>query len=1008
MGTKRSFDLNGLSVELLRIDESNIFSTLATESTLNNGFFIKPSTLVPGRGDISGYVLKSLNENGKVEWTDPSFLPNVSAKQSARVASTVPLDLNNPVFNVDGVALNEGDRVLLKDQVDTNENGIYTVDSSNFLIRSYDAEDGMISTGAYVFITQGVTNATTVWISTEYDSVFGDPITFTQVSGGGGGGTPGGLDTEVQFNNAGVFGGITGVTTSGSNLQFTDNTSLFFGTGNDFQAVFDSSDIIFTNNGPTSSVFYQLGSDSTATNFEIQNDSGLNIFTGYGNQEATIGSNLTVGGTFTSTNAETDITTAANVIYSASEMLNGIILRDPNGAPRSDTTDTAANIVASVHDAVVGSSYEFTVFNTADANESVTLLAGTDVTLDPNGVFVMDENESRTFKVVFTNVTPASEAVTVYSISSNGQGATGGAGGNPFEVQYNNAGVLGGISGVTTNGSTEFDFDDNVVLRFGSAQELQIVYDTTNSIVTSSSGDFVIDNTNTTGSTIFRLGSEEDTTDLQIQNASSGILVQVQGDGFIQQNILTNPIVEGTLVSASLTGIRCVSVQGDYVFFGTSAGLFGCVNVSDPINPTFVSSYNPVSANFDFILARAKYAFLTSLITSTFTIVNISDPSNLFTTGSITDINDLGAAQGFDISGDHAYVGASGRLTSVDISDPSVPTINSSLTSVSFNGQIVNVVVYGTYAYCLSSTNAFNIVNIADPSTMVIVGTLSDAVNLPTNAALSIRGNYVYVGCIDRITVLNVEDKTAPVLESAFVDAALSGVASIKLSGDYLYAISSSLETIVTVDISDPSSLSIVDSLAVGSFTFGFSLSLQGNYLYTQSQNDNSLHVIRLNGSSFTSSEIGNLSVRGDVNVTNNVNIQGYMNCRSGAQFNNALAVMSNMTVHDDFTSKGAFYTKSIHCYNKEVLQPIQIGSNGLHFIDTYNFAGCVECTDIGISEFELTIRNPFCHSHANVFVNSIGYQDDQIKILSIQDQQFTIRITLNSENVTIQYIIIG
>lgn len=39
-----------------------------------------------------------------------------------------------------------------------------------------------------------------------------------QTSGGGGGGTPGGNDTEVQYNNAGAFGGISGATTDGTTL----------------------------------------------------------------------------------------------------------------------------------------------------------------------------------------------------------------------------------------------------------------------------------------------------------------------------------------------------------------------------------------------------------------------------------------------------------------------------------------------------------------------------------------------------------------------------------------------------------------------------------------------------------------------------------------------------------------------------------------------------------------------------------------------------------------------
>jgi hypothetical protein len=39
---------------------------------------------------------------------------------------------------------------------------------------------------------------------------------------GSGGGTPGGSDTQLQYNNAGVFGGITGATTNGTTVTFAD------------------------------------------------------------------------------------------------------------------------------------------------------------------------------------------------------------------------------------------------------------------------------------------------------------------------------------------------------------------------------------------------------------------------------------------------------------------------------------------------------------------------------------------------------------------------------------------------------------------------------------------------------------------------------------------------------------------------------------------------------------------------------------------------------------------
>ena len=46
-------------------------------------------------------------------------------------------------------------------------------------------------------------------------------------SGGGGGGSPGGSTTQVQYNNAGAFGGISGVTTDGTRI--THSTTLSVG-----------------------------------------------------------------------------------------------------------------------------------------------------------------------------------------------------------------------------------------------------------------------------------------------------------------------------------------------------------------------------------------------------------------------------------------------------------------------------------------------------------------------------------------------------------------------------------------------------------------------------------------------------------------------------------------------------------------------------------------------------------------------------------------------------------
>lgn len=44
--------------------------------------------------------------------------------------------------------------------------------------------------------------------------------------GGGGGGSPGGTNTQIQYNNAGSFGGVSGVISNGTSMQFADGDLL--------------------------------------------------------------------------------------------------------------------------------------------------------------------------------------------------------------------------------------------------------------------------------------------------------------------------------------------------------------------------------------------------------------------------------------------------------------------------------------------------------------------------------------------------------------------------------------------------------------------------------------------------------------------------------------------------------------------------------------------------------------------------------------------------------------
>lgn len=94
------------------------------------------------------------------------------------------------------------------------------------------------------------------------------------------------------------------------------------------------------------------------------------------------------------------ITTAGAGTYTAAQLLNGVIARDPNGAGRTDTTDTAANIITGLGLNADYKEAEVVVVNTADAAETITLAGGSGVTL--KGAITIAQNQSTRLAIMRT------------------------------------------------------------------------------------------------------------------------------------------------------------------------------------------------------------------------------------------------------------------------------------------------------------------------------------------------------------------------------------------------------------------------------------------------------------------------------------------------------------------------------------------------------------------------------------------------------------------------------
>lgn len=131
----------------------------------------------------------------------------LDVKLSVRAATTANITLSG-TQTVDGVALVAGNRVLVKNQTDATQNGIYVV-ASGAWSRSSDANSSAnLTPGAFSFVEEGTTNMDSGFILTNTGTV--TPGTTSQV--------------WTQFTGAGQINAGTGLTKTGNEIDVIGTT----------------------------------------------------------------------------------------------------------------------------------------------------------------------------------------------------------------------------------------------------------------------------------------------------------------------------------------------------------------------------------------------------------------------------------------------------------------------------------------------------------------------------------------------------------------------------------------------------------------------------------------------------------------------------------------------------------------------------------------------------------------------------------------------------------------
>ena len=174
---------------------------------------------------------------------------------AVQAATTANVTLASALENgdtLDGVTLATGNRVLVKNQTDKTENGIYVVKASGAPDRADDYNTaGEVDAGDFVFVEAGTTNGKTGYIQTNVITTVGsNNIEFT------------------QFSGAGTYSAGNGLTLTGSSFSINTGTTVDLNTAQ-----------TLTNKTLTSPTLTTpvLGTPASAT---LTNATGLPVSTG--------------------------------------------------------------------------------------------------------------------------------------------------------------------------------------------------------------------------------------------------------------------------------------------------------------------------------------------------------------------------------------------------------------------------------------------------------------------------------------------------------------------------------------------------------------------------------------------------------------------------------------------------------------------------------------------------------------------------------------------------------
>jgi hypothetical protein len=191
-----SKDINLGTGDLTATDITGTLQTAAqtnvtTVGTLNGVTIAGTQIIDMGANKVTNVAEPTQDTDAATKFYVDAVKTGLDVKASVRAATTVNGTLATAYANnivIDGVTLATGDRILIKDQTASAENGIYVVQASGAPARATDADvNAEVTGGMFTFVEEGTANADAGFVlATNGAIVVGTTdLSFVQFSGAG-------------------------------------------------------------------------------------------------------------------------------------------------------------------------------------------------------------------------------------------------------------------------------------------------------------------------------------------------------------------------------------------------------------------------------------------------------------------------------------------------------------------------------------------------------------------------------------------------------------------------------------------------------------------------------------------------------------------------------------------------------------------------------------------------------------------------------------------------------